>query len=297
VHTHPLGRYVILRAGQSLTMASSVREQVPLSRERRGKMRAKALLILCAALAVLALVDPIHAGISTDPQQPIVLPSDQSLTFMLVGNAAGAFAYYAIDYPGDGRIITISLDMAPGDPAAARGLGFNVYGPNGYFISPGYPSTVKIDRKEASWADHHPAQWLIQVYNYLNGVPVTFDLGIKGLPTAEPTPTREPVMQPSEAKSFSIASGSLLGDRGGNYCYYHFETLGYDEEVTLELYYEPDNHLVAQGFGLNVYGPNGTHCAQGGHTVTFRCPVPGTYLVQVYNYLHAINIHYVLTHQ
>jgi len=258
-------------------------------------MRAKVVLLLLAGLAVLALVNPIQAGVSHDPYEPLIVSSDQSLTFVVVGNTAGAFAYYAIEYPGDGRIITIKLDMAPGDPAAARGLGFNVYGPNGYFITPGYASTEKIDRKEARWADHHPAQWLIQVYNYLDDVPVTFDLRIEGLPLAEPTPTREPVMLPSEAKTFSIACGDLFGNSGGNYFYYHFESLGNDEEVTLRLYCAPDNHLVAQGFGLNVYGPEGRHCAQGSRAVTFRCTVPGTYLVQVYNYLHAINIHYVLT--
>jgi hypothetical protein len=260
-------------------------------------MRAKAVFLLSAALAVLVLAYPIHAGVSHDPYQPIMVSADQSLTFVLVGNRAGAFAYYAIEYPGDGRIITIELDMAPGDPAAARGLGFNVYGPNGYFISPSYSSTDKVDRKETRWADHHPAQWLIQVYNYLDGVPATLDLRIEGLPLAEPAPTREPVMSPSEANTFSISCGDLLGDRGGNYRYYRLESLGDDEEVTLSLYYDPDNHLVAKGFGLNVYSPDGKHCAQGSHTVAFRCPVPGTYLVQVYNYLHAISIHYVLTRE
>jgi len=259
-------------------------------------MRSKVLFTFAILIAiVLALVSAIHADVSHDPHNPIPIPCDQSIDFTLTGNRAGAFAYYSIDYPGDGRIITIELDMAPGDPVVMQAAGFNVYGPNAYYIGNGYPAFGKPDRKMLRWADHNPAPWLIQVYNYLHDVPVNFHLRLEGLPDPEPTPTRAPVMQPSEAKTFSLVSASLLGDQGGNYHYYKFESPGNNSTVTLHLYYTPDNHLVAQGFGLNVYGPNGEHCAQGRHDVSFTCPTAGTYLVQVYNYLHAINISYILT--
>ena len=98
-------------------------------------MRSKVLFTFAILIAiVLALVSAIHADVSHDPHNPIPIPCDQSIDFTLTGNRAGAFAYYSIDYPGDGRIITIELDMAPGDPVVMQAAGFNVYGPNAYYI-------------------------------------------------------------------------------------------------------------------------------------------------------------------
>jgi len=259
-------------------------------------MRRKIWLIPLVLLLIgLVFMHPTHADISHDPAAPIPIPSDQSLDFALVGSRAGAFAYYSIQYPGDGRVITFELDMAPGDPAALLGTGFNVYGPNAYLIGSGRPSQSRPGQKVLRWADHNPARWLIQVYNYLDGVTVNYHLQLTGLPDPRPTPTREPVMQPSQAATFAIVSTSLLGDRGGNYHYYNLVYPGNGSEVTLHLYYTPDNYLVSQGFGLNVYGPDGGHCAQGGHDIKFRCSLPGSYLVQVYNSLHALNVSYVLS--
>jgi hypothetical protein len=262
-------------------------------------MRARNTVAVLTLLAALVVVVSIHADTSRDPHQPIAIPYDQSVAFTLSGNHAGEFAYYSIDYPGDGSVITIEVDMAPGDPVAVRGAGFNVYGPNGYFIGCGGPSEEKTDRKVLQWSDYNPAQWLIQVYNYLDDALIGFDLRIEGLPDSgpSPTPTPEPVMLPFQARTFSMASDNLLGNRGGNYHYYYLESSGDDEQVTLELYYAPDNHIVSRGFGLNVYGPDGVQYAHGGHEISFKCPVAGSYLVQVYNYLHAINIHYVLNHR
>lgn len=258
-------------------------------------MRSKVVLITVGLLVVvLALMSTIRADISHDAAAPIGIPYDQELDFTVGGSHAGAFAYYSIDYPGDGRIITMELDLAPGDPVAMMGAGFNVYGPQGYFIGSGMKSPDKADRKEFEWSDYNPTPWLIQVYNYLDNVPVAFHLEVSGLPG--PQPTRAPVMSPAEAMTFSMASGGLIGDRGGNYHYYEVESNGNGSAITLHLYHDPDNHLVSQAFGLNVYAPEGgVLAANGSHEVMFDLEDSGTYLVQVYNYLDGQNVNYVLT--
>jgi hypothetical protein len=260
-------------------------------------MRSKVLLVSVGLLiAVLALMGTTRADVSHDAAAPVAIPYDQSLDFMVVGSHGGAFAYYSIEYPGDGRIITIELDLAPGDPGAFMAAGFNVYGPNGYFIGSGSRSMTKTDRKELYWSDFNPARWLIQVYNYLDGVPVNYHLQVTGLPEPEPVFERGPVMSPAEAVTFSMASGSLHGDQGGNYHYYNIESGGDGSEVSLDLYFAPDNDIVKRGFGVNVYGPrDGVLVATGGYETNFRLELPGTYLVQIYNYIHGVNITYVLT--
>jgi len=260
-------------------------------------MRKRAVLITVGLLAiVVALMGTIRADVSHDAQAPISVPADQELDFVVGGSRAGAFAYYSIDYPGDGRIITLELDLAPGDPVAMLAAGFNVYGPQGYFIGSGVKSPDKVDRKVFEWSDFNATPWLIQVYNYLDNVPVAFKLKISGLPG--PQPTRAPVMSPAQAMTFSMASGGLIGDRAGNYHYYNVESNGNGSEVTLRLYHDPDNHVVSRAFGMNVYAPEGgILAANGSHEVSFDLDKPGTYLVQVYNYLDGQNVNYVLTEE
>ncbi|MBM4430280.1 MAG: hypothetical protein FJ026_08050 [Chloroflexi bacterium] len=253
------------------------------------------IVVLCILVLALAWIGDIEADVSHDPAAPIPIPYDQALDFALLGNGAGSFAFYSIEYPGDGRVITIQLDLAPGDPVAMMGAGFHVYGPYGYLIGTGAQDIDKLDRKVVLWSDYNPARWLIQVYNYLPGTTVNFHLEVRGLPG--PQPTRAPVMLPAEATTFSLASGSLLGDRGGNYHYYKLDCSGSGAQVVLYLFNTPDNHLVSEGFGVNVYGPDGTHYPIDAHYVRFKCHVPGTYLIQVYNYLHAINVSYVLVRE
>ena len=258
-------------------------------------MRSKVLPVSVGlSLVVLMLMSTTYADVSHDPAAPVAIPYDQGLDFSVVGSRAGAFAYYSIDYPGDGRVVTIELDLAPGDPVAMLGAGFNVYGPNGYWIGVGLKSSTKVDRKVLQWSDYNPAPWLIQVYNYLEEVPVSFHLQVSGLPA--PQVPREPVMLPEQAQTFAMTTGGLLGDQGGNYHYYKIDSSGDGSQVTLELYHTPDNQLISQGFGMNVYAPqDGILVASGSHEVSFNLQLAGTYLVQVYNYVHGVNIQYVLT--
>ena len=264
-------------------------------------MRTSKILRVVSALAILLAAGSLlgHAAgseVSHDGSNPVVLTVSQTLDFQLVGSRAGAFAYYKIDYPGDGRVVSFELDSAPGDPGVMGAVGLNVYGPNGYLIGSARTSRTICDRKVFMWSDHTPLSWLVQVYNYVDGVPVSFHMILGGLPPVDPTPTPAPVMQPSEAKPLSIGSGSLLGHRAGKYAFYKLE-LQLGQTMGLHLFCTPDNQYVTQGFGVNVWGPDGVqYVTNGSHDVRFVAGPFGEYLVQVYNYLHAINVTYVLTH-
>ena len=256
-------------------------------------MRNKSLLTLVGvAILIVAAIATTSADVSHDPNSPITIDQDQYFDFSLVGNRAGEFAYYSLEYKGDASVVTIELDMAPGDPAAQRGVGFHVYCCNGYLIGTGRRSEDKVDRKVLEWADRNSTRWLIQVYNYLHGVPVGFRLTVSGLPVAPP-PREE--MQPSQAALFSVAADGLIGDRAGNFKYYKVESKGDGAEVALKLDYAPKDRWISNAFGVNVYAPvDGLLVAQAGDEASFKLDMAGTYLVQVYNYLHGVDIRYSL---
>lgn len=262
-------------------------------------MRRKATLIAVVILLVaVALLSQTHADISHDPRAPIAISSDQRLEFSLIGSRGGGFAFYSIEYPGDGTVVTIELDLAPGDSVAMNAAGFNVYGPNGYFIGSGSGVKDQPGRKRLTWSDFNPARWLIQVYNYLEPVPMLFHLQVNGLPEPEPVVQRAELFSPAAASEFAMGFGELLGDKGGSFHYYKIESEGDNSEVQLYLYHTPHNHLVAQGFGMNVYAPeNALRVATAIYGTKFRLELPGTYLVQVFNYLHGVNVQYVLTQE
>jgi hypothetical protein len=257
-------------------------------------MRNKTVLaIIGLAAIVLIAIGTSSADVSHDPAMPVVVPYDQEYDFSLWGNRAGSFAYYRFEYPGNGSVITIDLDAAPGDPVALQGVGFNVYGYNGYLIGSGTRDLYIADRKTLEWADQNRGPWLVQVYNYLDGVSVAFHLKVQGLPGLTPTP--EPVMVPAQATSFSAVWGTLMGNPAGNYHFYNIDSLGDGTLVTLQLSYAPDDQWISNGFGINVYAPyDGLLVAQGGHEAKFRLDWPGTYLVQVYNYVDGTNVTYWL---
>ena len=257
----------------------------------------RVVCVLAMLLAAASLLGRAAGSeVSHDPLNPVVLSVSQTLDFQLVGSRAGAFAYYKIDYPGDGRVVSFEIDCAPGDPGVMPAVGINVYGPNGYRIASAKPVPGHTNRKLFMWSDRTPLAWLVQVYNYLDGVPVNFHMVFGGLPPVEPTPTREPVMQPAEAKPLSIGSGSLLGNTAGTYAFYKLQ-LQAGQEMGLHLFCSPDNEYVTRGFGANVWGPDGKqYVTDGHHDMRFVAGAGGEYLIQIYNYLHAVNVMYVLTH-
>ncbi len=259
-------------------------------------MRKRTLVAIASLVlfAVLFALSPASAEISKDANKPLHVAHDSSLDFALAGNHAGSFGYIGIDYPGGGAVVTIQADMAPGDPGAMSGTGFNVYGFNGYLIGSGVPADGTPGRKALRWADTNAQPWLIQVYNYLDNVTVRFHVEITGLPG--PTPVPPPPARPDEAAPLAIAASSLVGDHSGRFHYYKIDSTGNRSEVTLRLSYAPDDEWISNGFGMNVYAPSGGMLvAKGGHEAKFKLEMPGTYLIQVYNYLPSRNVTYLLT--
>jgi hypothetical protein len=252
------------------------------------------------ALAVCLFVASAAAG-GVDDSHPMLL-NENPVSGTLTGNRAGAFAYYTINYPGDLRVVTIELEFAPADPVTRLGVGLNVYGPGGYLLGQTgqLPDTVE-ESVAVCYSDDKEAVWLVQVYNYIPNHTVSYSVLAKGLPevtAVSPAPTPTPSDTQPPASLQTPVAGSMLGHAAGAYHFYEFSYPGDGSEVTVRVTYTPDNDLIAQGVGFVVYGPTG-RVARGEGTgkptqrqATFSSDVPGSYLIQVYNYIEGLTIDY-----
>ena len=250
------------------------------------------IVALCAALVVASASG---ASISTDPDAPVALTSDQEFDLAFGGSTGGAFAYYGIIHPGNEQVVTIEMDLAPGDAVAQSAAGFNVYGPNGVLVGAGTRTGDKYDRKSFSWEQWESSACLIQVYNYLDGGVVSFHIKVSGLASAA-SATAAVAAEAAPAKvSTGMAVSNLVGSGGGAFHYFQYPSDGSDAAVVLHLYYAPDDQWVSNGFGVLVWAPDGSLAAAGRHDVSFTAEQAGTYTLQVYNYIADFNVNYTLS--
>lgn len=254
-------------------------------------------------LILLAMNGTVAAAQSDNAQQPEAIADSTSQSGTLTGSRAGSFAYYALQYPGDQRVVSIRMEFAPGDPATSTGVGFNVYGPNGFLIGPMLSTDPGVLRLE--YSDNNPATWLIQVYNYVPDQTVTFTLTTTGLSDSQTQPAAAATPEqttPQEVQSLgNSVSGTLAGSSGGTYTYYTLEHPGNDQDVMVTMNYTPADSVTVNGMGFVVYGPgdrtinsepSGT---PGERTTTISASEPGQYLIQVYNYIDGASMNYTLT--
>ncbi len=264
--------------------------------------------LLQALGLALALVLAVVGGAVAQSQGESyrVLANGIPASGILTGNAAGAFAYFTVNYPGDLRVVTIELEFAPADPVTRLGVGLNVYGPGGYVI--GQTGAEDPDSEDkvltVRYSDSNKAVWLVQVYNYIPNHTVSFSVTAKGLPevvTPIATQTPPPSVEPEATASLdTTVTGHLTGQPAGAFQFYEFSYPGDSSEVNVQMHYVPDNDLIARGVGFIVYGPTGEVVRGTGtgrpteREATFASGVAGTYLIQVYNYIADLTIQYAI---
>lgn len=145
------------------------------------------------ALALLLVVGAAGVALGQDtPETAQMLVGDTPVSGSITGSNAGAFNYYLIDYPGDDIVVRIVASFAPGDPATLAGVGFNVYGPAGFDVGESTPTGDEDGREDLSHAESDATRWLVQVYNYIDGVTVSYTIAAEGLPAPAATPTPQP---------------------------------------------------------------------------------------------------------
>jgi hypothetical protein len=250
------------------------------------------------------------AAAPSSAQAPELLQNEQPFGAVLTGSGAGAFAYYTIDYPGDESAVTIEVRYTPADPVTNMGVGFHVYGPEGYFIGEGMPvqDTGGDGVLTLDYADDNKATWLVQIYNYIPEHSISYTIVATGLPDAEEASEAvvEATAEPQAASALTTtASGTLIGSAAGAFALYDVEYPGDDVALAIELWYVPGDPVTTAAVGMNVYGPDGAFIGQGSQCedtggdgllkLSYAGDDAATLTVQVYNYLDGGLVHYTLS--
>jgi hypothetical protein len=262
--------------------------------------RLLSVLVLCALL--LSAITPFASHADVRP----VLENEKWVAGAVTGSSAGAFAYYTINYPGNGNVVTIELRFAPADPVVKRGFSFNVYGPYGFYIGRGMSmgDSGGDGVLQVTWADDNPATWLVQVYNYLPGQTVAYGIMAKGLPVPQPAQPMPPATpHPMGPPVLLIGAGYLEGRSGGTIAYYSVTVAAGGPDVQLTMTCWPDDANIAKNVGFAAYGPRGevvtatATATAGERKATLSAAAPGVYRVQVYNYINGLSVQYMLRRQ
>ncbi len=262
---------------------------------------------LLAVLAACALSLSVIAAAPSSANAAQTLHNAEAVSGTLTGNGGGAFAYYAVDYSGDATVVTIELRYVPADPVTNVGVGFNVYGPNGFYIGKGQmvADTGGDGVLRLEYADSTKATWLVQVYNYIPDHSISYSIEATGLPAAEVTvaqPAAVAVAAPQKPTALQMtASGTLVGNHAGAYALYKVAVVADASDVVVTLNWAPDDPVISTGVGFAAYGPSGS-VANGAGTgtpgerkATLSAGEPGEYLVQVYNYIDGLAIRYTIS--
>lgn len=248
-------------------------------------MRAAVILVL--ALATLMPGSALAVNSSTDTAQPLDA-SQPSAADTLVGNSGGAFRYFAISYPGGGLAVPITMRAQPGRGTAGVATGFKLYGPTGLIGEAIVNDRSTTDSTYAFTLVHSvPGTYYIQVYNYIQGLSLTFQLNVSGLPAPLATaPEAAPAAgagAPSQGSSAApgsaaprpdnttpdgaivltqqaVTTGGLIqGSRGGSFNFFWLDYPGGSSDMSITIGYSPITATSDQAVGFKLYRQDPTN--------------------------------------
>jgi hypothetical protein len=269
-------------------------------------MRVRFVGLMLLVLAVLVGVPATAVARSQDPNNPEVLRPGEELTGTLPGSPAGSFAFFAVDYPGGDQELVVRMTPRPADPSVARQIAFNVYGPDGLVGSSQVPSEGDPSVREFRYSDSDPVQLLVQIYNYTLTDTITYTIVATGITERGPMPAATPPPPPEAPVTLPEAgapvSGTLVGSLAGAFDTYDLPYPGDGSDVTVEATIAPDDPVLANAVGFNIYAPSGrliaestTRSTPGQRQATFSSDDAGTYTIQIYNYTDGTPVSYTLT--
>lgn len=272
------------------------------------------LLATAQAVPALARVTyPLRRAEIPAPD-PIVLEDDRPLSGTLLGRRAGAYALYRLVHPGGGRAVTVEVSTPAEHPLVLIGFGFNVYDEDGERLGGGsVAATTPQQVLRFTGTADSPAEWTVQVYNYIEGAALPYSIAATGLdavpsdsvPTAE-VPAQQQPAAPSEGAPpvvdlDDVVRGELLGEGAGAYTRYRFQVPSAGEDLTVRLRFGPDDPSARAALGFTIYAPSGTAVSgaptgvPGERLAGIAAADAGEYLVQVHNYAAGVSMSYTLS--
>jgi hypothetical protein len=259
-----------------------------------------------ALILATGLIAPAYAQGTADGKTPdtaIQLAADQPQHGAFTGQWLGGFAYYWLNYPGDGRTGMLTMSFEPSDPITAGAVGINTWQGNGSLGSIKGTDSGTRGQTKLSFFSNKAGAILVQLFNYANGKEVSYDLTLTGVLTPSGTataaaPSASSPSAPVAASSVDNpapltaagASGSLRGDTGGAYAYYTFPYPGNSTTAMVTITFRPVD--VSNGFGISVWQGNvrlgtitGSGSTLGANTLSFFSSQAGPVMLKVENYI------------
>jgi hypothetical protein len=270
-----------------------------------GARRALAAALI-AALALAATgasaADPTAQQTDQFEQAPTL---DRPYAGHLPAGRNGHFAYYRFFYPADGSTATINVQMFPDDAIVLKNAGMKIFGPraNKEYLTGGQQPGVRpnVSGNVISQDPNDRGVYTIQLYNYDWNVPIDFTIEVQGV-TPPPTavPTRGGPAAPAPANTSGDAAIALtarhegvLAPGGRDFRYFRFHYDGDESTLTINMLVHPDESLLLQNVGFQVYGPKPDRAplragVRQGLDPNLSLDIintdEGDYVVQVFNY-------------
>ena len=247
----------------------------------------------------------------------------------LVGNGGGAFWKLVIAYPGDSQKLDIRMDFNPADPVMSRGVGMALYDQKGFKVGTATKAGEEDqDTMLVSYGTRDAATLILEVSNYIQGIPINFTVWVQGVPgsavqaliagqtpvapvpattpkpAAAPAPAKPqapvPSASPQPAAAPKPMAGSLAGSASGTFAKFWVK---YNTAVksVLTMTYSPADPIINRGIAIRIYGPSGevaksTDTAENNVArVSFDSVAGAMYLIQVENYIQGVTIWYSIS--
>ncbi len=138
------------------------------------------------------------------PAGPAALVAGVPSSGRLLGSGGGTFSARRVAASAR-EDLTVILTYTPDDPIIARGVGLRVLDATGYPLGEGVNVTGGVGERTLSFTAEPGREYLVQVYNYMPGVPVSYTILARGATTgppatAAPAPDSEatPQVRPSD---------------------------------------------------------------------------------------------------
>src|SRR5579884_1038950 len=154
--------------------------------------RRASIVLLLALVPALLPVQAFAVNDTNATAQPMDA-AHNTASDTLTGNSGGAYRYFAVNYPGGGVPVPITMTAQPGFGTGGVATGFKVYGPTG-FIGDAIVNDHSTTSSTYAFTISHtiPGAYYVQVYNYIQGMPMSFQLNVGGLGAAPPQPAAAP---------------------------------------------------------------------------------------------------------
>lgn len=270
------------------------------------------LLLALGVAATAAAATPDGKTAATALPLSLTAGASGSLT----GSAAGSYAYYTFDYPGNGSVGTLAITVSPAEPTLENAVGATLY-QAGLTLATMNAVSPTPGMNAVTFSSSTKGPVLIVVYNYDQGATATYHLALSGVAapstTIAPTPTPSfgpsPTPLPAGATSNTphaltgSASGTLPGNPAGSFAFYTVDYPGDGSVQTVTLTFSPGgvnvgNAIVLSAFqnGTTLASLNGSHgTSPGVLPISYSSTTKGPVLIQIANYNPSPTISYTIS--